>query len=36
MNTQLIINYIKENNLSKTAFAKLCGISYCKLKNFNG
>lgn len=25
--TELILNYMKENNLSKTAFSKKCGIN---------
>ena len=29
---KLIDNYIKQNNLSKTKFCKLCGISYYILK----
>lgn len=33
MNTQLIYEYMKQHNLSKTAFAKICGISLCKLNN---
>lgn len=31
--TELINNYINENNLSKTAFCKLCKISLTTLNN---
>lgn len=30
--TELILNYMKENNLSKTAFCKKCKISTVTLK----
>ncbi len=29
--TELILEYIKTHNLSKTKFAKLCGLSYSTL-----
>ena len=33
INTKLIDNFLKENNLSKTQFCKLCNISLQTLKN---
>lgn len=37
MNTKIIENYLKENNISKTRFCKMCKISVKTLdKVFNG
>ena len=32
--TELVENYIKENNLTKTKFCKLCGINYNQYQKF--